>query len=96
MEPKAIVQTIVSIIHNHLPSEYKSILFGSFARGDALKTSDIDIGIIGKQKVPWEIMVKIKQEIDDIPTLRSIEIVDLNTVDDVFKNKALAEGKVLS
>ncbi len=93
MEPQKIIQTVVNIIHNYLTPEYKPVLFGSFARGDALNTSDIDIGIIGKEKVRWDIMVKIKQEIENIPTLRSIDIVDLNTVSDKFKNKALAEAK---
>lgn len=92
MEPQKIIQSTVNIIHNYLTQEYKPILFGSFARGDGLKNSDIDIGIIGKEKVPWNIMVKIKQKIEDIPTLRSIDIVDLNTVSDKFKNKALAEA----
>lgn len=95
MHSQAIIKQAANIIQSHLSKEYIPVLFGSRARGNALKTSDIDIGIIGKNKVPWKIMVDIKQDIENIPTLHSIEIVDLNAVNGKFKKKALREAKSL-
>lgn len=65
------------------------------ARGDTLDSSDIDIAILGKEKVNFEIMSKILREKEVISTLRSIDIVDLNTKSEDFRNKALEEGKLL-
>ena len=96
MHPQAIIKQVVNIIQSHLPREYAPVLFGSHARGDALETSDIDIGIIGKRIAPWEEMVEIKQEIENIQTLRSVEVVDLNSVSEKFKKKALSEAMPLT
>lgn len=64
-------------------------------KGNALKGSDIDIGILGKEKAPWSSMTKISQEVEKIPTLRSIDVVDLNAIEENFKNKVLEYAKVL-
>lgn len=96
MQIESIINEAVQIIRKYLPKEiYKIYLFGSLARGDALNTSDIDIAILGKEKVDFEIMSKILREKEAIKTLRSIDIIDLNTKNDDFKNKALKEGKLL-
>lgn len=95
MQTQAIIKQAVNIIQSHLPAGYTPLLFGSQARGDALDVSDIDIGIIGKGIAPWERMVEIKQEIENIQTLRSVEVIDLNSVSEKFKQKALREAKAL-
>jgi len=96
MEKDELIKKITDIIKGYLKENYKIFLFGSFAKNKALTTSDIDIGILGETKVPWSTMVKIKEEIDKIPTLRSIDLVDLNAVSENFKNNVLRNAKVLS
>lgn len=96
MTIETIVDRVIRIIRAHLSEEYRIVLFGSWANENAQTTSDIDIGILGKQRVPWQIMVRILQEVDEIPTVRSIDVVDLQAKDDVFKNKVLQSAKVLS
>ena len=54
-------------------SKYKFILFGSRARGDYKKTSDIDIAI--KENVIREEQYKILNEIDLTDTIYKIDIV---------------------
>lgn len=95
MEKELIIKKTVDIIRNHLSREYKIYLFGSWARGDATGFSDIDIGILGPDKVPWETMVKILEEVDDIPTLRSVDVLDLNSKSFDFRNNVLSYGLVL-
>lgn len=91
-----IIKEIIKIIRHYLNKEdYKIYLFGSWARGDALPTSDIDIGIFGKEKIPFDIMSKILSEKEAVQTLRSIDVIDLNTKNQEFKNKALKEAKLL-
>lgn len=96
MEKENIIKEAVGIISKHLTSNYKILLFGSWAKGDALETSDIDIAILGEKEVPWDIMAKILNEKDNIRTLRSIDIVDLNLVEDSFRNDVLQYAKPLS
>ena len=52
----------------------KVILFGSRARGDFRRTSDIDIAVCGVSD-----MENLQEEIEDIPTLYTIYLVDLDT-----------------
>lgn len=84
MEKEEIIKQAVAIIKKHLSNDCKIYLFGSWAKGNALKTSDIDLGILNNEKTPWKTMTKIKDEIEDINTLRSIDVVDLNSVDEDF------------
>ena len=50
------------------------ILFGSRAKGTARDRSDIDIAVCGVSD-----MEKLQEEIEDIPTLYTIDLVDLDT-----------------
>ncbi|MEK9168527.1 MAG: nucleotidyltransferase domain-containing protein [Patescibacteria group bacterium] len=95
MDKNLVIQKVIKIIRKYLPEEYKILLFGSWARGDALETSDIDIGILGKTEASWDIILKIKQEVDDISTLRKIDIVDLNSKESEFKENVLKYAKAL-
>ena len=95
MEKEAIIREVTKIIRSYLDEEYALFLFGSWAKGDARPTSDLDIGVLGKTKVPWEIMVKIRHSIEGIPTLRSIDIVDLNATENSFKETALKHAQLL-
>lgn len=95
MQKDEIIKKTAEIIRKHLGSGYRIILFGSWARGNALEASDIDMGILGKEKAQWDAMVKIREEVGDIPTLRKIDVVDLNLVDEGFKKSALKYAKTL-
>lgn len=95
MDTEKIFKEIVKIIRKYLPDDYKILLFGSWAKGNSLKTSDIDIAISGEDKVPHALMVKIKEEIEEIPTLRSIDIVDLHSKEKTFKENVLRYAKAL-
>lgn len=96
MDKKIIIKEITKIVRECLLKNYKILIFGSWLKGDALETSDIDIGIYGKEKVPWSLMAKIRGRIEEIPTLRSIDIVDLNSVEEGFRNNVLKYAKVLN
>jgi len=96
MEKQEIIKNISAVIRRYLPgADYKIFLFGSWAKGGAEETSDIDVGILGKEKIPWDIMARILGEVKAIPTLRKIDVVDLNLVEDSFKNNVLEYAKPL-
>jgi len=93
MEQETILKKVAEIMKRHLDEEYRVYLFGSWAKGDSLPTSDIDIGILGVGRVPWETMAAIKGEIEAIPTLRSIDVVDLQAAGASFRENVLADAK---
>lgn len=80
---------IVEIIGRYLDlNQYKIFFFGSRVAGKGNEHSDIDIGIEGAEPIPMEIFFKIKDEIDAIPTLYKIEIVDFKRVTSDFREVA--------
>lgn len=55
---------------------YKIILFGSRAKGTATERSDIDIAVSGVDSCD---MLELQENLEDIPTLYTIDLVDLDT-----------------
>jgi len=96
MEKDKIIKEAVQIVKEGLSDDYKIFLFGSWTKGNALETSDIDIGILGKEKVKWSSMARILEKTESIPALRLIDIVDLNSVDKSFKNNVLKHARILN
>jgi len=96
MEREEIIRDAVKIIRRHLPArEFEIVLFGSWVRGDARETSDIDIGVAGPKPVDDVTLLRIKSEIEGIPTLRRIDIVDLSKADDTFRLEVLNYARPL-
>lgn len=70
------------------------ILFGSRARGDYSRVSDIDIGILPKNKLDRKKLVLLKEKIDNLNFPYTVDVVDLSKVSEAFREKALREGIV--
>jgi predicted nucleotidyltransferase len=96
MNVQTIIKETSSIIRKHLSSDYRIILFGSQAKDNALTSSDIDIAVVGKEKVPSITMAKIRDEVDEIKTLRGIDVVDLMTVDESYRKNVLLYAKEIT
>lgn len=80
----------VDIIRQHLPDRaYRIFLFGSRARGTAHPRSDIDIGIEGPIPVPYETLASIIEDIEESPTLYSVDVVDFRRLPEAFRAVAL-------
>ena len=62
-------------------------VFGSQADQTANAKSDLDLGLLGREKLDPKILNAIKTEIEDLPFM--IDLVDFNSVEDDFKNFAL-------
>jgi predicted nucleotidyltransferase len=78
-----------AIVRRHLPDPaYCVFLFGSRAEGTAQPRSDIDIGIEGPAPVPREAMALIEEELEEAPTLYTIEVVDFARVPENFRRVA--------
>ena len=85
------IQKIVEEIIKYHPE--KIILFGSRARGDYKEISDIDIAV--DINLPFREQRKLKEKIDKISGLYSVDLIFLPNVNKEFKKKILKEGKIL-
>jgi hypothetical protein len=74
-------------------------LYGSEARGEAIKESDVDIAILFDKKIKEDDYLKkifkISNLFNDVYPSRDIDIAILNQASPLFKQNAIIEGKEL-
>lgn len=70
------------------------ILFGSRARGDHTRVSDIDIGILLEKSLDKKKLVLLNEKIDDLNIPYTVDVVDLSKVTVAFREKAFRDGVV--
>jgi hypothetical protein len=70
------------------------MLFGSRARGDFSRRSDIDIGIMPGKKYDQKKLILLKEKLENMNIPYKIDIVNISKVSDVFREKVMQEGKI--
>lgn len=89
-------QQILAIVGKHLDLlKYRMFFFGSRVAGKGTDRSDIDVGIEGPP-IPAGAMLDIQEEIENLPTLYKIEIVDFLAVAPIFKEVALQHTETIT
>ena len=68
---------------------YRVFFFGSRVSGKGTSRSDIDVGIEGPNEVPSSAMISIKEDIEKLPILYKIDVVDFKAASDDFREVAL-------
>ena len=86
------LEIIRSILRQFLNHDQQALVFGSRVAMKNLKPklnlrefSDIDIAIIGKEKLPSELIIKLKNAFEDSNLTIMVDIIDYNNVSDIFK-----------
>ena len=88
---------LLRVISKHiLLSQYKVFFFGSRVKGDNFPRSDIDLGILGPEKIPSDIKFALEDELTDLPTLYTIDLVDFGSTSAKFKKEALKHTEPLN
>ena len=73
---------ILQVLRRHLDlGGYRVFFFGSRVSGNGDEHSDIDVGIEGPETVPSEAWALIQEEIENLPLLYKIDIVDFKRLD---------------
>lgn len=72
MRVDEVIHEIVNLCKKYRAEE--AILFGSRAKGTETERSDIDIAVSGVRDIDG-----LQEELEDIPTLYTIDLVDLDT-----------------
>ncbi|HII81068.1 MAG TPA: nucleotidyltransferase domain-containing protein [Methanosarcina sp.] len=87
------IQDLKSLVFETLNEENAIVLlFGSRARGDFSRVSDIDIGILLGNNFDRRKLVFLKEKIEDLNIPYTVDVVDLSRVSKIFKDKVLREG----
>jgi len=89
-----ILQESVDLIIKELNPE-KIILFGSRAKGESSKGSDFDIAVEVTDMPERKKIRMVKESLDEISGLYTIDLSLLNKLDNSFKNIILNTGKTL-
>ncbi|WP_114312438.1 nucleotidyltransferase domain-containing protein [Thermus caldifontis] len=71
----------------------KLILYGSHARGEAGRGSDLDLALLGPLTLR-ELLPLLREALEEAPVLRRVDLVDLGEADPTFRERVLKEGIV--
>lgn len=86
---KKYLDIVKYIVLSHInPSEHFVFLFGSRVKGSKKRSSDVDIGIMGKYPL-GKIYYKIVNDIEESIVPYKVDIIDFSLVDEKFKKKAM-------
>lgn len=77
-------------------SEYRVFFFGSRVGGRASARSDIDVGIEGPRPIPLEVLTWIREEIQELPVLYKIDVVDFQRASEDFREIALKHIELIT
>lgn len=81
---------IKAIIKKYLDlKKCRVFYFGSRVKGTSNKRSDIDLGLDSKEKISAADKFNIIDELENIPILYKIDLVDFSIVSPDFKKEAL-------
>ena len=74
----SLAQQIATKVHKVLGDETRVIWFGSWVKGQARPHSDIDLAIMASAPFPTGALARLRNWIDDLPTLYTIDLVNID------------------
>jgi len=89
---KTIKKQIIPVLRNH--DIKKAGIFGSFARGEAKKNSDIDIVVKIKKNISLLDFVGIKLELEDV-LAKKVDLVEYDNLRPIIKERILSEQSLI-
>lgn len=77
-----IINSILKIIPN-----VEIYVYGSRVKGMAVKYSDVDIALKSGEEIPFDTVLKLKAFFSDSTFPYMVDIIDLNSISENFKNR---------
>lgn len=85
------------IFAKHLDlTKYKVFFFGSRVSGKNTQRSDIDIGVEGPEPIAGRAWFNIEEDLENLPILYTIDLVDFARVGERFKQYASRRREFIS
>ena len=94
-EVSGLASQVAAIVRGAVGPETRVLWYGSWVRGTAVPRSDVDLAIVAERRVPAATMVRIRERVEDLPTLRKIDLVDVHAVGEAMRSRIMAEGVAL-
>lgn len=82
---------IKTIASSALPIDFKLGLFGSRVKGLPSKFSDVDLAVVGEQKISGHVLENIREAMEKSRLPYRVDVVDLNSVPRTFRENVLKE-----
>ncbi len=90
------IQSVTNVAKKYLSDwHFKIFLFGSRVWGTDTMRSDFDIGIEAEERIPSSVFVVMQWDLDNVPVLQKIDLVDFNDVGEKFRNHAKKKIKII-
>ena len=90
--PRQIAEEVAHLARFVLGADIEVIWCGSWPKGTARPHADVDIAISGAEAFPPERLAALRALTDNVATLHEIDLVDLHTVGEAFRNEILCHG----
>jgi len=94
-EVQALAAEVASAVRAEVGTELRVLWFGSWVEGNAAPRSDLDLAVDAGRALRPAVLARIRARVDDLPTLRQIDIVDLYGVDAAFRRRIARVGQPL-
>ena len=85
------LQMVQTILHSHVPS-FEAWAFGSRARGDAGKNSDLDLCLVGDKPLSFEARANLKLAFSESNIPYCVDLVEWASLSEGFR-KLIAQDK---
>lgn len=95
MEDCSVNKAVKETVSKYLPKGYQVFVFGSRAKGQARRWSDVDVGILGGERVPLSALGLINEELENSDIPFKVDVVDFSRVSKGFREEALKEATYL-
>ncbi|MDB4691039.1 nucleotidyltransferase domain-containing protein [Verrucomicrobia bacterium] len=92
--PQKLLKELEQVVHCFQNQGVNLILFGSFAEGKGRAHSDLDLAYNGVGLDP-EVIYTVHEEIENLHTVRSVDLVDLQRVDAAVAEEIKSHGRSL-
>lgn len=87
---------ILEIVGRHVDTRvYRVFFFGSRVSGKGTDRSDIDVGIDGPEPISYDALFAMRGEVERLPTLYKIDVVDFRRASDDFREVALQHTELI-
>ena len=94
MDNKYLTQLKKLVLDELKSQNVKIFMFGSRARGDNYIGSDVDIGLIPKDKIDSNKVSLLKEKIENSNIPYKVQIVNFKEVSERFKNEAMKDIEI--
>jgi predicted nucleotidyltransferase len=80
------------VLHGLAGHRVRVFLFGSRSAGGAVRSSDIDVGVLPLDPLPAGVLFGIREALENSSVLPMVDLVDLSQVDAEFRERVLRDG----